>query len=151
MEEIIAFFNSAFNSSDTMILLIVWGIYIGLMAGIALSLVTRVYSHRLVGALLREKASDPSSARSFEQLGIKKNFIYKLIFRKDGPLRKYIKYNGKEMYLPEEKRIGAELRFSEERHPIMTFVFAAIVLFAVACFAAVYIPQLISAYAEIGK
>ena len=151
MKEFTEFFNTAFNSTDSMITLIVWGVYIGVMIGIALALVTRVHSHKLVGALIREKAGDPSTARSFEQLGIKKSLIYRIVFRKDGPVRKYVKFNGREMYIPEDKRIGAELRFSEERHPIMTFVFAAIVFFAAAMFASAYIPQLLEAYSKIGK
>lgn len=151
LKDFIANFNMAVTSSDTKLFIIVWGIYLGVMAAIVLSLISRVYSHRLVSALVREKAADPSSARSFESLGIKKSFIYSIIFRKSSPLRKYVKYNGTEMYLPEDKRIGAELRFSEEKHPIVTLVLSAIVFFVIACLALVFIPEMISAYSKIGK
>lgn len=126
--------------------LIVWGIYVGVLIAIVLSLVSRVYSYKLIYALICAKAFDRESAQTFQDLGIKNLFIYKLIFRRSSPLRKYIKYDGKEMYLPEERRIGAEVRFSKERHPVMTFVFAAVALFIVACFVIVLLPQILDAY-----
>ena len=144
-------FNTAFTESDTMLFIVVWGLYIGIMIAIVLALISRTSSHRLVAALVRENASDPSSGKSFDALGIKKNFINKYIIRKNSPLRKYIKYNGEEMYLPEDKREAAQKRFSEEKSPVFTLIISAVVLFLIACFALTYIPQMISAYSNIGK
>ncbi len=49
-------------------------------------------------------------------------------------------------YLPEEKRIGAELRYTLEEHPIRNFILAAVGLFAVACFAVFAIPELLTMF-----
>ena len=53
------------------------------------------------------------------------------------------------VYLPEDKRIGAELRFSGEKHPVLVFILAAVLLFAAACLALYIIPQLTATYSEI--
>ncbi len=49
-------------------------------------------------------------------------------------------------YLPEEKRIAAELRFTVEKHPVRSFILAAVGLFAVACFAVFAIPELLTMF-----
>lgn len=133
------------------IALVIWCIYLGIMIAVVLSLVSRVYSHRLVAALIRSGAQSPDTAKSFGALNLRKNLIYRYIIRKNSPLRKYIKYNGSEMYIPEDRRIGAELRFSEERHPIMTLVFSAIVFFIAASLVIIYLPQFLDVYKTIGK
>ena len=144
-------FRTAFTERDTMIFIIVCGIAIGFLIASALSITVRVYSHKLVSALIREKAHDPSSARSFEDLGLKRGLVYRSIFRNNSPLRKYIKYNGTEMYLPEEKTADAAKRFSEEKNPVLTFIIAVVVVIIAAALAIIYIPQFISAYSNIGK
>lgn len=149
MEKIVFLIYNAFNSSEKALVFVVWGIYIGVLVGLILSLVSRVYSHRLVSALIREKAVDPGSAKTLGSLGLGKAFILRPMMKKGAPLRKYIKSNGREMYLPEEKRIGAEIRFSREKHPILTFILAAVAFFFIACLVIYFLPQLIGAYKNI--
>lgn len=47
-------------------------------------------------------------------------------------------------YLPEEKRITAELRYSEEKHPVRSFVLAALGLLALAAFTIFVLPELLT-------
>jgi len=57
-----------------------------------------------------------------------------------------IPFDVAKFYLPEEKRIAAELRFTVEEHPVRNFILAAIGLFAVACFAVFAIPELLTMF-----
>lgn len=57
-----------------------------------------------------------------------------------------IPFETAKFYLPEEKRVGAELRFALEEHPIRNFILAAVGLFAVACFAVYAIPELLTMF-----
>lgn len=50
------------------------------------------------------------------------------------------------MYLPEDDRIGAEIRFSGEKHPVFIIIVAAVLMFATACLALYLIPQLTVAF-----
>lgn len=46
-------------------------------------------------------------------------------------------------YLPEEKRVTAELRYSEEQHPVRSFILAAVGLLALAIFTVYVLPELL--------
>ena len=46
-------------------------------------------------------------------------------------------------YLPEEKRVSAELRYSEEKHPVRSFILAALGLLALALFTIFVLPELL--------
>lgn len=54
-----------------------------------------------------------------------------------------ISFDYARFYLTEENRISAELRFKRERHPVMSFIFAFIVLVGAAVFAVYVIPELL--------
>ena len=139
-------FDISLDGGKPSLPLIVWAVYAGVMIAIALSLVSRVYSYKLVYALMAAKAETSDTAKSFAGLSLRKCLIYKLIFRPGTPLSKYIKTSENGMYLPEEKRIGASIRFSREKHPVMTFVFALVAFFAVGCFVIIFLPQILDAY-----
>ena len=139
-------FDFSFVGGKPSLPLVVWAVYVGVMIAVLLALVSRVTSHRIVYALLSAKSDTRDSAKQSSELGFGKNPIYKYILRKSSPLRKYVKSCENGLYLPEEKRIGAELRFSREKHPIMTFVFAAVLFFAAGCLIIVFLPQIIDAY-----
>ena len=47
-------------------------------------------------------------------------------------------------YLPEEKRVSAELRYSEEKHPVRSFILAALGLLALALFTIFVLPELLT-------
>ena len=49
-------------------------------------------------------------------------------------------------YIPEEKRITAELRFSKEEHPVRNFILAAVGLFALAVFTVFVLPELLTMF-----
>jgi len=160
--------------------LIVTAVYLGLVIGIACSLVVRTATHRLIARLIREKADSHDSAKTLAELGCDTAMCRRLV-RPSAPVMKYLRVaNGAEavsvqsgfaaayhrrflgdgakhlidvktarLYLPEDKRIGAELRFSEEKHPVLTFVLAVVVLAAVGVGALYLIPQFESAYGSI--
>ena len=70
-----------------------------------------------------------------------KKFWYEKFLRTPVPMS--IDFNKAKFYLPEENRIAAELRFKEEKHPVRNFVLSAVILSAVALFAAFAIPELL--------
>ena len=54
-----------------------------------------------------------------------------------------IPFETAKFYLPEERRIAAELRFTEEKAPVRTFVIAAALLAVVIAAATVAVPELL--------
>ena len=55
-------------------------------------------------------------------------------------------FSAARFYLPEEKRITAELRFSAEKHPVRSFILAAAGLFALALFTIFVLPELLTMF-----
>ena len=49
-------------------------------------------------------------------------------------------------YLPEEKRITAELRYSAESHPVRSFILAAVGLLALTAFTIFVLPELLTMF-----
>ena len=170
-------FNIDVNGASMYI--IVWGLYIGIMLGVLFALITRVYSGRLIAALVKAGANDPSTAVRIDDLDLKGKAIVKYMIRpgtvlsrsleianrdefpevRHSAIRKFwhekflseeipekIPYETAKFYLPEEKRISAELRYTVEEHPVRNFILAAVGLFAVACFAVFAIPELLTMF-----
>ena len=71
-----------------------------------------------------------------------RRFWHEKIVRGD-PLPPKTDFSVARFYLPEEKRITAEVRFPEEQHPVRNFLLAAVGLFAVAYFAILILPELL--------
>lgn len=75
--------------------------------------------------------------------------------KKYGPIRRFwrekflgdeipteIPFETAKFYLPEERRVAAELRFTKEKAPLRTFIFSAVVLAVVIGAALVAVPEL---------
>lgn len=159
---------------------IVWGITLGVIFGLLMSLLCRIGANSLISALVKSGARDESSALTLDQLNPKHKTIVKRLLRKTdssirrvvlcsnesefadakvGRLKKlfYEKFLGDSVpvktpfgeakfYLPEENRIGAELRYSLDRHPVMTFVMGSVGLLIVAAFVTFAIPELLTMF-----
>lgn len=70
-----------------------------------------------------------------------KVFWYEKFLREEIPAK--LDFSRAKFYLPEEKRISAELRYQVEGHPIRSFILAAVGLFAAAFFASYAVPELL--------
>ncbi|MGN1408614.1 MAG: hypothetical protein ACI4XJ_00395 [Eubacteriales bacterium] len=168
-------FDLDVNSSSMLIIII--GISVGLLIGIAFSLVCRVVSGKVIKALKNAEAVDEDSARTIAELGLSKVCFIKTMLKPDsalyravgcvggftgesaGGLRKFwhekfirddnpvkFDFGTAKFYLPEEKRISAELRFTEEKHPVRSFVLSAVLITAVCIFAIYAVPELLTMF-----
>ena len=177
--KIYSFENFNIDVNGASMYIIVWGLYIGIMLGVLFALITRVYSGRLIAALVKAGATDADHAVRIDDLDIKGKAIVKYMIRPGTVLSRTLEisnrdefpaaehskfskfwhekflseeipekipYETAKFYLPEEKRIAAELRYTVEEHPIRNFIFAAVGLFAVACFAVFAIPELLTMF-----
>ncbi|MCR5680931.1 MAG: hypothetical protein K6G29_00655 [Clostridiales bacterium] len=171
------FENLDLDINGSSFLFIVWGICAGILLGVLLSLIYRVYAHKLVAALAEHGACDRESAKTLAELGFPKNRVIRHMLGEGGsmtsivscanedefPPRKISKlrhfwhytflrgdplppktdFSVARFYLPEEKRITAEVRFPAEKHPVRNFLLAALGLSAVAFFIVLALPELL--------
>ena len=158
-------------------LILIGGIYVGILLGVLFAMIYRVNSHKVVKALREREAADRESAVTLAELGLEKNRFVRGLLKTDGSLRRVVlcanesdfperKTSGlrkfwrekilqnplppktdfatARFYLPEEKRITAELRFTPEEHAVRNFILAAVGLLALAVFTVTVLPELLT-------
>lgn len=145
-------FDIDVNSSSMLVIII--GLAIGLLVGIILSLICKSVAGKVVKALGKHGAVDENSAKTIEELELGKVAFLKSVLKPGSALfkalactdggEKKIDYATARFYLPEEKRISAETRFAEEKHPVRSGILAVILVSAAALFAVFVIPELLT-------
>lgn len=146
--------------------LVIWCMYVGLM----LASVFMYYQKKVIGAfvraLLKEQAHDKQSAKTLVDLGFSKNGAVRSALRGSGALRKLVwetednyvenesgvmisarekplDVNTGRFYIPEDKRIRAELRYSDKGTDIFMLIITALVFLMIAYLAVNYLPNLL--------
>ena len=165
-DTIYSYKNFDFTSlSDNTLNVIVLGIIVGIIVGTVFSVLYKTVTSSFIKALVRNNITTPDKAKKIDDL----DFIGKWYIKNElkytyKTLRRYVicaneeelldnKNNKKEFqklpvenalfYLPEEKRIEAELRFTGVRKPIGTIILTIILGTAAAYFAIFAIPELL--------
>ena len=158
-------------------LVLICGIYAGILLGVLFAMLFRIHSHKIVSALIEREAVDRDSAVTLEEMGLEKNRFVRRLLKTDGSLRgvvycanetefperkvsavrrfwreKILKnplppktdFSIARFYIPEEKRVAAELRFTPEKHPVRTFLLAAAGIVFLAFFTIKILPELLA-------
>ena len=90
-------FDLDLNGSSFQI--IIWGLYIGVVLGTLGSILFRVYSGRIIKALINSGADAENSAKTLAELGLSKNFLVRKYLKDDSVLRRSVLICG-ESHLP---------------------------------------------------
>ncbi len=119
-------------NADTVIF-VVYSLTLGIVAAFIWSLITKAIYGRLVDALIKSGAESETTAKTFDELGIKKSPLLVFSLGEKRALGKLIKKSGEGYYLPPETRLKAQALYSSEKITpitvIVTFLlFAAIIL-----------------------
>lgn len=92
----------------------------------------------IVRKIIEKEALSPEKALSMQELGYSKNnLLIKFALRKGSTFRKIVLATAEEnprYFIPEERRIREELRFSKKGNGVLGLL-VAIIIFAVICFA----------------
>ncbi len=145
---------------------LVWGVCIGVIIGTLIAIFYKVYTSSFIKALVKNKIFTEEASKTVDDL----DFIGKWYIKNElkypyKTLRRYVvcvneneaeegtkgrKKDFKKLsmekarfYLPEENKIEAELRFSEVKNPVGSFVITAAVMIAAAFFILYAAPELL--------
>lgn len=148
--------------------LIIWAVYIGFM----LAMILNYYQKKVIGAFVRsvikQGAIDADNAKTLEELGYQNKPLIRRELQKYSALRKMVwevddnyrtgedgmlycarekslDLNLGKFYIPEERRIQAELRYDDKGSDIFALIISAAVLFAIAVVACIWLPGIIAA------
>ena len=116
-------------------------ILISFVIGITIASIAMIYHQIFLGGIIRkiiEKgALSPEKALTIDKLGYKTNNIFvKFALRENSTFRKHVlspEEDKTRYFIPEEKRLGLEIRFRKKGNEAVGIVFA-IVLFTAAAF-----------------
>ena len=144
-------FFQNFTYSDTIISLplLICAIFAGFAIAITAATVDRFYCHAFVKALVRDGAVAEEKAKTLEELPVKGKWYIRFALRPGKHLVKMVaKTDGADgkvrYYLPEEKRIRAELRYENGKHPFLVLILCLIVLAAAMVFVQFFLPELLT-------
>ena len=90
MDKFYSYENFDIDFSGPMFPLIIWGLYIGIVAGALGSILFRVYSSRIIKALLSSSASEESTAKTLEELGLAGKPFIRYYLKDDSVLRRSV-------------------------------------------------------------
>lgn len=141
---------------------IVWGICIGIVLATLLSVLYKCFTAPFIKALIKAEAFDEARAKTLRELNFSgKWYIKNELKYQSKAMRRYVvpvvdgdSSQGADLtakkvdvetarfYLPEDKKIEAEIRFTEAKNPVFTIVITAVLVFAAAVFAMTAAPEL---------
>lgn len=148
--------------------LVIWSVYIGFM----LAMLLYYYQKKVVGGFVRDVvrkgALSSENAMTLAELGYQRKFLIRRELSKHGALRKMvwevddnyrtgedgILYSAREksldlnlgrFYISEERRIQAELRYDNKGSDIFALIISAVVFFALAVLACIWLPDVLGA------
>jgi hypothetical protein len=86
--------------------LVLQAMFLGIVFAVLTVGYNKLFIGRFVKALIKAEANHPAFAKSFSDLNIKKNFLFKLALRKGGTLMKIVaqlENDENKYYIPEDK------------------------------------------------
>ena len=143
------FDNFTYSDSIISLPLLIWAIFIGFALAIVAATVDKYYCLLFVKALTKTGAVTEDTAVSLQMLPIKGKWYLRWSLRPGKHLGKMVSKTdspeGKVLYyLPEEKRIRAELRYDNGKHPFLVLIICLIALFAAVIFVQTFLPELLT-------
>lgn len=90
MDKYYSYENFDIDVNGSMFPLIIWGLYIGIVCGALGSILFRVYSGKIVKALLSQAASDENTAKTLAELKLDNNFLIRYYLKDDSVLRRSV-------------------------------------------------------------
>ena len=134
--------------------MIVWSLCVGLCLGAVMSYL----NNRVIGGyaryLLKNGICDAERAQTLTEAGYGKNLFLRSALRDGKPLRRLVRFVGEEdtvkvdpkatkIYIPEEYRITAELRYEERGNSLPNLILSVLLLIALALVVLFVMPELL--------
>lgn len=100
--------SSLFNSQGLTLELVIWSLFIGIIIGAFAIWYSRRVLGTLVKALLVSQANTTGNAKTFNDLGIKNTFVYRIALRKNSTYRKIVHIAEDEVIEEKKKRFDID-------------------------------------------
>ena len=124
--------------------LVMQGLFIGIIFAVLTVGYNKLFLGKFVKALMKAEANHPAFAKSFDDLNIRKNFLFKFALRKGGTLKKIVAEleNDGKYYIPEDKIYRAGRLYGGKDVDILMLAAIIVVLFLFFGITLLYFPFL---------
>ena len=120
-------------------------LFIGIVFAVLIVGYNKLFLGKFVKALIKAEANHPAFAKSFDELNIKKNFLFKFALRKGGTLKKIIaELEGEKYYIPEDNIYRAGRLYGGKDVDILMLASVIVVLFLFFGLLLLYFPYLMN-------
>ena len=122
---------------------VVQGLLLGMIAAVLVVGYNKFFIGKFVKALIAAEANHPAFAKSFDELNIKKNFLFRLALRNGGTLKKIVsELDGENIkyYIPEDKIYRAGRVYGGRDVDILMLAAIIVVLFLFFGIVLLYLP-----------
>lgn len=174
--------NFNLNNSTLPLMVIIWGVCIGLAVAVLVHVFTKHFSAKLVKALTASECFSKDNAKALKELNIKPSSFLKSALTDGKTLRKYVcianeeecvlpdktpaflagvrkffsgedaprKYDLEkaELYIPEDVRYTAEIRYEERKYDSLVAVISAVAFIILAIGLSLAFPKLLELWDE---
>jgi len=132
------------------------GIFLGVLCAVLVVAYNKLVIGKFVKALIKSEAVHPAFAKTFDQLKIKRNFMFNYALRKRGMLRKVVfeldDVNKKGYYyIPEDRLYRAGRIYGGKDVDVLMVLAVIIVLFIFFAIVLLVMPSLMDMLPDIGK
>ena len=158
-----ALVENIFNLSG--INMIIWCMYVGIVLATFYAYYQKQIIGKFVNKLRQTGATTPDTAQTLEELGYLRHTAIRRELSNPAPLRKMVweaedehkegedgviycvrekelDLDSARFYIPEEKRIEAELRYEPKDNDLFAVIMSVVVFFALAVLACAFLPML---------
>jgi len=136
--------------------IVLQGFFLGMLIAVLAVAYNKLVIGKFVKALIKSEAVHPAFAKSFEQLNLKKHFLFSIALRKRGTLRKFVREPDDEerkgsYYIPEDKLYRAGRLYGGKDVDLLlvaSLIIVLIIFFAVVLLCVPFVSQFVSEFIE---
>lgn len=118
------------TNAETLIL-IVYCLSGGILLAFIWSIITKAIYGKLIDALVINECETPESAKTLEELGVKRNILIDNALKKGRALDRLLKEENGRYYLPSENKLKAQCLYGREKISLISIAITFVLFLAI--------------------
>ena len=125
------------------LILIVYCLCGGIFLAFVWSVITKAVYGKLIDELIKNECEDLLSAKTLDELGVKKNFLLANALKKNHSLDRLLCVDNSRYYLPKEKKLKAQCLYGREKISLVSIIVTFLLFIAIVLACNYIIPNIL--------